>query len=311
MLGNTGIEVSRLCFGTLTLGPLQANLPLEEGAEIIAHAIRRGVTFFDTAQLYGTYDRLRRGMEFAGRDDIIISSKTYAYDEKSALEAVEEARRETNRDVIDVFLLHEQESDLTLRGHRDALDALYSCKAKGIIRAVGISTHHIAGVQAATRLGLDVVHPILNIDGLGIADGTRAEMELAVKRAREKGLGVFSMKALGGGNLLRKADQALEYALGQSCIDSIAVGIQSIEELDANIGFWGSGAFTDEEKRTLSKKTRKLHIENWCTGCGACVKRCGQNALSLGCASVVCEHDKCVLCGYCASVCEQWAIKVV
>ncbi|HHX74544.1 MAG TPA: aldo/keto reductase, partial [Firmicutes bacterium] len=33
ILGKTGIHVSRLCFGTLTLGPLQSNLPLEQGAD--------------------------------------------------------------------------------------------------------------------------------------------------------------------------------------------------------------------------------------------------------------------------------------
>ena len=38
-LGRTGITVSRLCLGVLTVGPLQANLPIEEGARVIKHAL--------------------------------------------------------------------------------------------------------------------------------------------------------------------------------------------------------------------------------------------------------------------------------
>jgi len=311
MLGDTGIEVTRLCFGSLTIGPVQAALPTEAGSEIIAHAIQRGINFFDTAQLYGTYPYLRRGMEITGRNDIVISSKTYAWDKEEALAAVEEARRELDRDMVDIFMLHEQENAMTLRGHRDALDALYGCKAKGVIRAVGVSTHHVAGVEGAAALGVDVIHPIINMDGLGIDDGDRDTMEAAVRGAREKGTGIFSMKPLGGGNLLRKAEDALSYVLGLDYIDSIAIGMQSIEEVDANIGFWETKRFTDGAKSALAQKKRKLHIEEWCTGCGSCVGRCAQRAIKVSGGRVYCNHEICILCGYCSTACGQWAIKVV
>ena len=38
-LGRTGIRVSRLCFGLLTIGPLQANLPLAEGVDLLKYAV--------------------------------------------------------------------------------------------------------------------------------------------------------------------------------------------------------------------------------------------------------------------------------
>lgn len=57
MLGNTGIEVSELCYGTLTLGPLQAQISARDGADAIRFALERGVNFIDTAHTYGTYDR--------------------------------------------------------------------------------------------------------------------------------------------------------------------------------------------------------------------------------------------------------------
>ena len=53
-LGNTGINVSRLCFGTLTMGPLQCNMSVTKGVELIERAFSNGVNFLDTAEIYGT-----------------------------------------------------------------------------------------------------------------------------------------------------------------------------------------------------------------------------------------------------------------
>lgn len=310
-LGNTGIAVSRMCFGALTVGPLQAKLPLEQGAAVLAHAMRRGVNFFDTAQLYETYPYIRRAVEMCGNPEVVICSKTYAWNRRLAGEAVEQARRELDRDVIDIFMLHEQESIHTLRGHCEALDYLYDCKARGVIRAVGASMHHVAAVRAAVRLGLDVIHPLLNLTGIGIVDGDRQQMEQAVHSAHGAGIGVYSMKPLGGGNLFQRAEECLDYALGLPCVDSVAIGMQSIEEVDANINYWETGAFTPEQRRALTGKTRRLHIDSWCEGCGKCVSVCGQRALSLQGGRAVCAHERCVLCGYCAPGCPAWAIKVV
>jgi aryl-alcohol dehydrogenase-like predicted oxidoreductase len=62
-LGNTGINVSKLCFGGLIIGPLQANLPSYQGAQIILKAIELGVNFIDTAELYGTYPHIREALK--------------------------------------------------------------------------------------------------------------------------------------------------------------------------------------------------------------------------------------------------------
>ena len=45
VLGNTGIEVSRLCFGSLTMTPYQANLSIKDGSELIKYAYRKGINF--------------------------------------------------------------------------------------------------------------------------------------------------------------------------------------------------------------------------------------------------------------------------
>lgn len=310
-LGKTGIMVSRLCFGTLTLGPLQANLPVEEGAAVMVHAIEAGVNFCDTAQLYETYPYIRRAIRLSGKSDLVVATKTYAYTRELAQKAVEEAKRGIDRDYIDIFMLHEQESIHTLNGHTDALEYLFEQKQKGVIKAVGASMHHVAAVYGGVEKELDVIHPILNLRGLGIADGTREDMEKAVKLANLSGIGTYGMKALGGGNLFRDAEACLQYVLSLDYLDSVAVGMQSIEEADANIAFFEKREFSLESKQKLAQKTRRLHIDAWCEGCGMCAEKCGQKALSIKSGRVFCRHEKCLLCGYCSAVCPAWAIKVV
>ena len=310
-LGASGLTVSRLCGGTLTVGPLQKDLSLDEGSAVLAHAMSRGITFFDTAQLYETYPYLREALRRCGKYNCVISSKTYAYTREMAIEAVEQARRELDRDYIDIFMLHEQESVYTLEGHKEALDVLYEYKAKGVIRAVGASMHHIAAVHGAAEKGLDVIHPLINVAGLGIVDGTREQMESALRAAKSQGIGVFSMKPLGGGNLFPRAAECLRYLLTADFTDAVAIGIQSVEEVDANIEFFETGSFSPKAQQNLAAKQRRLHIDEWCTGCGTCAARCPQQALSVQNGHCVCAHSRCLLCGYCSSVCPMWAIKVV
>ena len=115
--------VSRLCFGALTIGPLQANLPVREGAAVIRKALESGVNFIDTAELYRTYPYIREALRgFTG--DVAICSKCYAYTRQDMQKSVEKALIELDRDYIDIFMLHEQESALTIKGHWEAYEYL-------------------------------------------------------------------------------------------------------------------------------------------------------------------------------------------
>ena len=309
------LSVSKLCFGSLTVGPLQAALPLGRGAEIMAYAFSRGVNFIDTAQLYENYEYIRLALKLSGNmaDKIVISTKTYAYTRELAKSAVEEARQKLDRDVIDIFMLHEQESEHTLRGHAEALDYLYECKQRGIIRAVGISTHHIAALRGVLKLGLplDVVHPIYNRGSVGIADGDVAGMRAAMEDVSAAGIGIFAMKPLGGGHLIPDASKCFDFVLDTPCVGAVAVGMQSEDEVDANISYFERREFPREAAARLAEKKRRLIIEDYCTGCGACGERCRRGALRVVDGVTVCDNERCILCGYCVSACPVFAIKVI
>lgn len=311
-LGQTDIKVSKLCFGGLTVGPLQRNLSPKEGGKVIAHAFDRGVNFIDTAQMYDTYPHILEGTRHLQRSDYVIASKSYAYDRQGAEKAVYDALKALKTDYIDVFMMHEQESEHTIRGHYEALETYLRFKEKGIIRAVGLSTHHVAGVEAAIKYKeIQVVHPILNVSGLGIVDGDKEAMYEAIVAYKKRGGGIFSMKPLGGGNLLNRVEESLDYILKLDAIDAVAVGMQNTCEVDYNIARFSQRAIDAHLIEALKHQERQLHIADWCIKCGACIQRCHQKALVMGDTKPVIDQDKCVLCGYCSAVCPDFCIKVV
>lgn len=309
-LGNTDLIVSKICFGALGIGPLQANLPLQQGSEIIKHALEQGINFIDTAEMYQTYPYISVALKNFHKD-VIISTKSYAYTAEMMRSSFDKARRALNRDYIDVFLLHEQENMYTIKGHREALEMLLELKSKKLIKAVGISTHHISGVKAALELPeIDIIHPLLNYTGLGIADGGREEMEQVVTTAVEMGKGVYTMKALGGGNLMLQVEQALKYAFSLP-VHAVAIGMKSLDEVDYNIEFMQKGIVGENLKNKVISQSRKLMIESWCQRCGKCVERCSQESLTLTPNGIYVDEKTCLLCGYCASVCSDFCIKII
>ncbi len=311
VLGQTGLSVSRLCFGGLTIGPLQSNRPLADGIAVIQAAFDAGVNFIDTAELYGTYPYIREALTSAGQD-IIVASKSYAYTYEAMRASVETACREINRDYIDIFMLHEQTSRMTLKGHAEALAYLSDAKRQGLIRATGVSTHTIDVVRAAALIeDIDVIHPLINIKGIGITDGTTEEMLAAIRFAADCGKGIYAMKALGGGHLNHMAAQAFAWVLAQSGITSIAVGMQTVDEAILNATVF-SGQTPDSQLWTnVAKTPRRLLIEDWCIGCGQCALHCPQQAITIDQAKARVEQEQCVLCGYCGAYCPEFCLKII
>lgn len=310
-LGDTGIKVSRLCYGTLTIGPLQAKLPVAEGAELLREAFDKGINFIDTAELYRNYEYIKHAIK-GRRDKVVISAKSYSYSNVTAETSLKKALDEIGTDYIDIFSLHEQESEHTIRGHQEALEYFIKAKEKGYIRAVGISTHAVAAVEASLKYPeIQVLHPIINKAGLGIIDGSIDDMLNAIKKAANFGKGIYSMKALGGGNLIHSAKECFEFVLNNKSIHSVAVGMQSKAEIINNIAVFEGREASNEIKNQINNKKRKLLIDDWCTGCGNCSERCQQKAIEIKEGKAEVNSEKCVLCGYCSAYCPDFCIKII
>lgn len=344
-LGETGIRVSPVGCGVLPMGPGQLALPVEEGAKLICYALSKGINFIDTAQYYRTYPYIRRALEMLGSrpaemasacaaanpvpigdkidnppissvpiSDIprpIISSKTLASDYESAYAAICEECAALGVPYIDIFLLHEVRSgQFAMR--QGAWRALMAAKAEGLVRAIGASTHHVDVVEELTAVAeCDVIFPLINYAGMGIRRGRSAascaDMAAAIAAARGAGKGIYSMKALGGGNLAAHYREALDYVFGMESIDSVMLGFGCRRDIDDIVRYL-DGSMPLDYAPDVSAKRVRVNQED-CEGCGTCLSVCHSAAIAYnknGLAEI--DQSKCITCGYCAQACPVRAI---
>ena len=308
MLGKTGLQVSRIGFGVLTMGKSQLNLDLNEGANILKHAMSQGINFIDTAQYYETYEYIDEAIKGTNHHPIICS-KCLEWTYSDMDNAINEALRKLHRDYIDIFLMHEVRPHELRNG---AWDCLMDAKKDGRVKAAGISTHHIDVLdEYIDKPGMDVVFPLINFAGMGIRKGsnpgTKEEMMEVMKRAHEKGLGVFAMKVFGGGPLVEHYVEAMDFVFNMPYVDSVMMGFGKCEEVDKAICYIDKTLPRDYVP-DVSKKRTYIEPGN-CEGCGTCVKRCPNHAMYLGDDGLAhVNHDSCLTCGYCAPVCPVRAI---
>ena len=310
-LGNTGITVSEIGFGVLTMGGSQLNLTVEEGASLLKYALSRGFSFIDTAQYYECYEYIYEAIKDSDYRPVICSKclgRTYIEMEA----AVNEALTELHLDKIDIFLLHEVRNGSDFDDRRGAWECLKDFKARGIIDAIGISTHHVDVTERAADIEeLDVIFPLINYASLGIRKGdgfgTCEEMEEAILKASKKGKGVFLMKAFGGGNITGTYQKALDYSRSVKGADSVMIGFGSTDEIDQMLSYL-DGTMDKDFQPDVSKKIIRID-QGDCEGCGACKERCPNHAIywnENGLADV--NRNLCLTCGYCAPVCPVRAI---
>ncbi len=310
-LGKTGLSVSKAGFGVLTIGETQLNLSVEEGSELLSYAVSKGINFFDTAEYYHTYSYMAKA--FRNNNDLVIASKSMANTEEWMRQSVEDARKALNRDIIDIFMLHEVRGIWDLSWRRPALEALLSLREEGIIKAIGISTHHVDVCEAISSIPeIDIAFPLINFRGLGIRKGddfgTAEEMAAAIAKCSKAGKGVLGMKAFGGGNLTGSYQQALDYIYSLYGIDSVMIGFGKKQEID-DICNYLDGVMPKDYTPDISKK--RIHIDlGDCEGCGSCISRCTSKAISLNSKTGQAEidHSRCLTCGYCAPACPVRAI---
>jgi len=311
-IGKTGIEVTELCFGALPMGPLQANISVEKGAKVIRAALERGINFIDTAEAYKTYPIIKKALEGYNKE-VIIATKSSAKKYKEMEQSIEYALVSLNRTDIDIFLLHAAKvTPLVFEERAGALQCLKDYKSKGMIRAIGISTHVVGVVRRAAEIKeIDIIFPIINKLGMGIVNGSVEDMLSAISEAYKAGKGLYAMKALAGGHLIDQLEESFAFVRNIQGITSIAVGMVNQEELEINLKIFNDEKISQELLSQKIKPSKRLFIARICKGCGTCVKACPNNALSLKNGKAVVDHKLCILCGYCNPACPEFAIRLI
>lgn len=148
-LGNSGIEVSRLCIGCMSFGDPESKMhawtlnPAESEA-IIKHALNLGVNFFDTANIYsaGTSEEyLGRAIKNnVARDKAVLASKVYFNDghltKEAILREIDGTLKRLGTDYLDLYIIHRFDYGTPIEETMEALDSLVKA---GKVRALGAS----------------------------------------------------------------------------------------------------------------------------------------------------------------------------
>ncbi len=235
-LGRSGLTVSTLCFGT---GYMSGSVAA--GARLLARAYVLGVTFWDTSDDYATHPHVARALQDVGRDEVVVTTKTYASTAAGARRAVTKALRELRVERVDIFLLHAVDSAGELEAKLPALEALARAKANGLVRAVGVSSHSREVLSRLLALpDVDVALVVVNQTGSWMKDAAPAEMTEAVKQLHRSGRGLYGMKALGSGEVTGRAAvaAALRYAFRYPYVQATCVGMTSLAELEVSVAVW-------------------------------------------------------------------------
>jgi ferredoxin len=133
----------------------------------------------------------------------------------------------------------------------------------------------------------------------------------AIKVASAAGKGLYAMKALGGGNLLDRSEEAFNFVMNIPELSSVAVGMSTTDEVEYNTRLFSGRPVPNSLKSIVRRQPRRLHIDEWCRGCGQCVERCAAGALSIKDGKSTVDRSLCTLCGYCGAACPDFNIKVI
>src|SRR3954451_14175417 len=238
-LGNTGIRVSRLCFGTGSNGwggnSSQTRLGFDRLVDLLCYAQERGITFWDLADQYGTHPHAAAALRRIGRENVVFTTKTVSRTPAEIHQDIERFRKELDTDTLDIVLLHCLTDPEWVGKLGSVMDALSKAKERGILRAVGVSCHNFGAFQAAAECDwVEVVLARINYAGV-IMDASPDEVIPVLERMHRQGKGIYGMKVMGCGQLGHDPARAIQFALNLDCLDAIVLGMEDERQVDENV----------------------------------------------------------------------------
>ncbi len=254
-LGKSGLKTTLLGVGTgVSAGNRSSFLTRQDASKSVAtlrHAYERGFRLFDCADTYGTHPLMAEALKGMDREKLTLTSKIWTRkggipepERPDANIVVDRFRKELNTDYIDLVQIHCMvDSDWTdsMKRQMEILDKL---KAKGIIRAHGVSVHSLDAMKAGVAdPWVDVLHARINPYGIAMDKPDPAEVVEVIHQMHASGKGVIGMKLVGNGDLRNeseKIDRSLRFVLGLGSVDMMIVGFESEAQIDNYLERTGS-----------------------------------------------------------------------
>ncbi|MGE5428025.1 MAG: aldo/keto reductase [Methylococcaceae bacterium] len=241
-LGKTGLTVPRLALGTGTHGGNQSSdmtrMGVDNWLKVARYAQERGVTFYDSADLYGSHQNVKEILKSVPREKATVLSKIWTRPEKwnpdTPSTTIDRFRKETGSEYFDIMLLHCMTNAQWQEEKKPYIEALSEAKQKGIIKAHGVSCHNFEALKlAAEDPWVDIILARINPAGL-IMDASADEVMAVLKKAHDSGKGIMGMKIFGEGRFSEESqrEKSLRYAIGSRNVDCMTIGMTTTEQVD-------------------------------------------------------------------------------
>jgi aryl-alcohol dehydrogenase-like predicted oxidoreductase len=245
-LGRTGLKFSRVGLGTGMNGfnreSNQTRLGKDAFEKLIRTCYERGVNWFDTADIYGSHSFLAPAMKGVPREKYSIVSKIWfmpkgipGTERPDADVVVERFLKEFQTDYLDLVLIHCMTDKEWTTKYEKQMTLMDKLKQKGVIRAHGVSCHSLPALELASKEPwVDSIHARINPYGASMDDVPKKVVPV-LRAAHHAGKGVVGMKIMGAGKFRdneKQKNKSVDFALNLGCVSVMAVGFESIAELD-------------------------------------------------------------------------------
>jgi aryl-alcohol dehydrogenase-like predicted oxidoreductase len=247
-LGKSGVNVTRLAFGTGTLsGQTQRKLGQDQFTRLVRHAYDRGIRFFETSETYGEmHTMLGVALKGIPRDTYRLMSKVTTREGVNPLEKIDALRKLANTDYFDVMLMHWQHVATWPTDTVRWQDGILEAQSKKVVVGHGASVH---GLPALRRFPgntwLEIAMIRMNHKGTQMdaedyntsGVGNVSEVVTHVKQVRREGIGVISMKLVGEGAFTTREDRqaSMRFAFNHAGVDCVTLGYKNTAEVDEAI----------------------------------------------------------------------------
>jgi 1-deoxyxylulose-5-phosphate synthase len=249
-LGRTGIKLSRLGMGTGTnSGQVQFELGRETFNGLVQYAYDQGITYFDCAQTYKTFEWMAGAIKGLPREKLFIQSKIPGQP-ADVLQAIDHHREVFDSDYIDSMLIHCMVKDGWTDSMKRIMDGFDSAKEKGWIRSKGVSCHSLPALRTAANTPWAQVNLVrVNPQGRRI-DGPEEvvwsdtdpghnvfPVVTQIRAMKARGHGVIGMKIIGNGEFVSAEDRekSIRFAMSVPELDAVVIGVKTRAEIDEAI----------------------------------------------------------------------------
>jgi uncharacterized protein len=283
-LGRTGIKVPVVGFGVMR----------SDNPNLCKAAYDNGITFFDTAHGYmnGNNETMLGNLfKDIPRKSFVLETKVkpaavgrdgIPTDQTTAEDFLGKFKLSLSRlqmDYVDILFIHDV-SNPQLLEYKPIVNAVQNLKKDGKTRFIGFSTHNNMASVIKAAASTDIWDVILTTYNFQLAN--IKEMDSALKKANDAGIGIVAMKTLAGGGFLDKertkpmnTSAALKWALSNPNVHLAIPGMTNFDHLDANLKVLGDIGMTDQEKKDLLAANAEPGL--FCPGCSKCITDCPLN----------------------------------